>query len=88
MGVCIAACFSTSVCDAVATQPGATQLTVMPLLPTSSASARLMPTMPAFAALYATSPGFATRGPVTDATLMMRPWPLASMPGNTRRVSK
>jgi hypothetical protein len=47
-----------------------------------------MPTMPAFAALYATSPGFATRGPVTDATLMMRPWPLASMPGNTRRVSK
>jgi hypothetical protein len=43
--------------EAVAIQPGATALTVVPRRPTSTASARVSPVIPALAAWYAASPG-------------------------------
>ncbi len=66
-------------------RPGATQFTVMPLLPNSTASALVRPTRPAFAAetwARPDAPVWAVRPPI----LTMVPRPFASMPGMTARL--
>src|SRR6266478_5835584 len=55
-GVCRAAIFSDSVEDAVAIQPGAMPLMVIPSPAVSMATARIMPSIAAFAAPYAAEP--------------------------------
>src|SRR3954452_11677391 len=84
-GVFAPARSSSSVEDAVAIQPGATLLTVMPLGPSSSARARVSPSTPALAAPYAAECSRATYGPVTDETFTIRP--PAVIVGATRRQS-
>src|ERR1700737_1729592 len=74
IGVCSPATRSASVDDAVAIQPGATALIVIPSSPVSSATARIIPSMAAFAAPYAPDPRLLTRGPVTEDTFTMRPY--------------
>jgi hypothetical protein len=61
MGVFKAPAISPSRLEPVLIQPGPTQLTVIPCLATSIASARDMPVIAALAAQYALSPGLATR---------------------------
>src|ERR1700675_664732 len=72
-GVFLPAINSGPVDEAVAIQPGATALTVIPRRPTSRARLRVSPTIAALAALYAVSRGLLTTGPVVDETLTMRP---------------
>ena len=50
------------------------------------AVARVRPTMPAFAAELPAVRAIGTIGPLTDATLTMRPYRLCCMQGNTARV--
>ena len=64
---------SFSVDDAVAIQPGCTELAVTPRRPQSCASARIIPSTAAFAVEYPVEPGVVTSGPVTDETITMRP---------------
>src|SRR5574344_1193915 len=75
-------CFCTK---GVSTQPGQMALHVTPVVAFSSAVTLVKPTMPCLAATYALFCAEAT-SPCTDATLMMRPQPAASMAGKAKRV--
>src|ERR1700724_18099 len=86
MGVCRPAIRSDSVEDAVAIQPGATALMVIPSSAVSNATARIMPSIAAFAAPYAAEPRLLTKGPVTEETFTMRPYFLCVIAGSTARV--
>jgi len=75
------ATFSDFVDDAVAIQPGATPLIVIPSPAVSMAKPRIIPSMAAFAAPYAASPGLLESGPVTDVTFTIRPYFCCVIPG-------
>src|SRR5712664_4360177 len=80
--------FSDSVEEAVAIQPGATPLMVIPSPAVSMATARFMPSIAALAAPYAAEPGLLTSGPVTEVTFTMRPYFCCVMLGRTARVMR
>src|SRR5215831_7956984 len=79
---------SSGVWEPVAIQPGATALTVIPFLAASTAIARVRPTMPALALSYPTSARIAITGPVTLATMMIRPQPRRVICGSAALVTR
>ena len=68
--------------------PGATAFAVMPSRARSTARARISPTIPAFAAAYTGSERMAITGPVTEATMTIRPQRAARMCGIAARVTR
>src|ERR1700694_4666657 len=86
-GVALPAATSVGSWAAVAIQPGSTAFAVTPFAAKSTATERVIPSIAALAVWYPTSPVEAGRTPAVEATLMIRPYPRWTIPGNAARVT-